>query len=91
MKPEARDEAVRAAERVAEASRAEKGCVSYRFSSDLADPNLFCVFEEWESAEALDQHMARPHMAEFIGALAGIVGGEAKVMRYEVASSAPLF
>ena len=43
VRPERREEAVRVACTMATATRKEPGCVSYRFSADLDDPNYFGI------------------------------------------------
>lgn len=58
---------------VAEASRAEAGCLEYGVWADPDDPGRFRVFEEWVSQEALEEHFATPHFAAF-GAGLGEVG-----------------
>jgi quinol monooxygenase YgiN len=88
--PARQADAVRAAVEVQEATRREAGCISYNFSSDLAEPGVFRIFEEWESAEALGAHFRTPHMAKFQGAVAGLGVKEMKVQRYEIASVGPL-
>jgi quinol monooxygenase YgiN len=88
--PARREDAIRAAVEMQEATRREAGCISYSFSADLADPGLFRIFEEWESPEALRTHFAAPHMGKFQGAVAGLGVREMKVQRYEVASVGPL-
>ena len=65
VRPERRAEAVRVAVAMAEATRAEPGCLSYRFAADLADPDTFLVFEEWEDEATLARHFATEHMATF--------------------------
>jgi len=47
------------------ASRAEDGCHVYAFWQDLEQPNLFRVYEEWESVDALKAHGETEHMAAF--------------------------
>ncbi|MDC1106042.1 putative quinol monooxygenase [Prolixibacteraceae bacterium] len=43
----------------------EGGCIRYEiFQKDADSPNLF-IFEKWESQEALDAHIATPHMNVF--------------------------
>src|SRR5262245_794110 len=84
VKADKREEARRAALRMAEATRAEAGCITYRFSTDLADPNRVYIFEEWESEEALGRHFASPHMAEFQRVLPDVLGGPADIKLYEV-------
>ena len=53
----------------ARASRGDPGCISYRFYEDTERANEFVFIEEWESEEALQQHFATPHIAEFMRAL----------------------
>jgi quinol monooxygenase YgiN len=51
--------------------RAEKGCIEYGPTIDVAcnlaatRPNVVTVIEKWESIAALEAHLATPHMAEF--------------------------
>ena len=72
------------------ATLAESGCITYGFWSDPADPGRVRAYEEWESAEALGEHMGTAHMAEFMGALGevGVTGSE--LTQHEVASSTRL-
>ena len=56
IKPERREEAKQLALQMAAATHAEAGCLTYQFYADLADPNTFFIFEEWESEEALQRH-----------------------------------
>jgi quinol monooxygenase YgiN len=88
--PSNRRAAEAAALEMMQATRREKGCRGYTFSSDLADPGLFHLFEEWESKEALEAHFGAPHMAAFQRAVAGFGVKEMKVQRYEVASVGPV-
>lgn len=88
VKPEVRDEAVAAAVAMMRDSAAESGCNAYRFMSDLEDPDVIHVYEEWENAEALAEHFEQPHFAEFGARLGGWLDGESSFMRHEVSSSA---
>ncbi|MEQ8849687.1 putative quinol monooxygenase [Botrimarina sp.] len=54
--------------------QAEKGCLEYGAAIDkrtaieaqeLAGDDAVVVIEKWESVEALEAHLAAPHMAEF--------------------------
>jgi quinol monooxygenase YgiN len=80
------DVARQAALRMAEATRAEAGCITYRFSTDLVDPDRVYIFEEWESEEALGRHFASPHMAEFQRVLPEVLGGPADIKLYQVSA-----
>ncbi len=90
IRPDRREEAVRAARTMAEATVKELGCISYRFSADLADPAKLFIFEEWESDEALARHFQTEHMREFREKLPGIVAGASVVKRYVVTSVSPM-
>lgn len=53
------------------ATRAEAACESYTFMEDLEVPGRFHVTELWASQEGMDEHMASPHLAAFMGAMGG--------------------
>lgn len=91
VQSEHREQAHAAARTMAAASRAEPGCRQYRFSVDLDDPDVVHVFEEWDSAEALEVHFATPHMAEFQTALGATLDGSPEITRFEVTVAGPLF
>ena len=83
VRPDRRAEAVRVAVAMAEATRAEPGCVTYRFAADL-------VFEEWEDEAALARHFATAHMAAFRRALPELVAGPSAIRRYVVERAAAM-
>ena len=58
----------------------EPGNLAYVFSCDPLDAAVVHVFEKWASEEALAEHMASAHMAEFQGGLGdvGMTGAEIK-------------
>jgi quinol monooxygenase YgiN len=64
-----RAELVRIGQAVAGASRAEAGCITYRLYEDTELDNDFVFVEEWESREALQQHFATAHVADFMRAI----------------------
>jgi quinol monooxygenase YgiN len=82
IRPERRDEAVRVALAMAEATRAEPGCRQYAFYADLQAPDTFFVFEEWDSEEALARHFETPHMAEFQAKLPALLAGPLDIPSY---------
>ncbi|MCB8942211.1 MAG: antibiotic biosynthesis monooxygenase [Ardenticatenaceae bacterium] len=84
VKPEAREAAVAACVAMSKLSEAEAGCISYQFYESLAEPNTFFLFEEWETADALQAHLQQPHTTEFGGQLAGVLAGPMAVKRYEI-------
>ena len=66
-------------------TQAEEGCLTYRFFVGLNDPNTLMLFQEWDSAEALEAHFETAHMASFLEALPTIVAGDIQTRRYAVA------
>jgi quinol monooxygenase YgiN len=79
-----------AAREMMRATRREAGCLAYVFSCDLDEPEVFHLFEAWESPAALEAHFRTPHMAAFQSAVAGFGVKESKIERYEVASVGPV-
>lgn len=84
--PDKRDQAIAAVVEMMTATRDEEGCVTYVFSADLEDPAVFRLFEEWESAAALEDHFVTPHMAEFQRRIADVGVSSRIIHRYEVSS-----
>jgi len=62
VKPELRDAFIKGAKECIEATRKEKGCLSYEGYASINDPNLFVMVERWESREDLNAHGRAPHM-----------------------------
>ena len=90
IKPERREEAVEAMLRVVRATKPESGCIAYDFYTDLADPNRFHVYEEWESDAALSAHLQQAHTQEFLGGIGELVASPPIVNKYEVATGGSL-
>ena len=88
--PAKHDEFVAAAVALMKATRAEEGNVGYTFSADIEEPGVFHLSEQWTSGEALDAHMATPHMAAFMATSAtlGLAGGS--VHKWEGATPSKL-
>ncbi len=87
---EKREELVRVGQAVAAASRAETGCISYRFYEDTEIENDFVFVEEWESSEALQEHFTTPHVRRFMRAIPAAIVAPADVKFHTVASSIDL-
>lgn len=48
-------------------TRAEAGCINYDLHQLSDDPKVFVFHENWKSKEDLDEHLAKPHLVEFLG------------------------
>ena len=49
-----------------EATRKEKGCLSYELCHDLKNPGHFIFLEEWQDYDALDAHVASEHFQHLV-------------------------
>jgi len=47
-------------------TRAEKGCIGYDLHQDHENPAHFLFFENWESRELWQVHMANKHVTDFL-------------------------
>ena len=56
-------------EALIEPTRQEQGYVNYDLRESVAEPGVFYFYENWESAEDLDAHLAAPHLVDFAGRL----------------------
>ena len=52
---------------------AEQGCVNYDLHQGVEDRGLFLLYENWDSAADLDNHLAAPHLVEFAGRLGDLL------------------
>ena len=85
-----RAELVRIGQTVAGASRAEPGCISYRLYEDTESDHEFVFVEEWESSEALEQHFATSHVADFMRAIPETIVAPPDVKFHTIESSMDL-
>ena len=90
MNPDKHDEFAEAAVKMAAASNAEEGIVTYGFYADPAERGVFRVFEEYVDDDALKSHSSTPHMAEFMGAIGGCGITEFGLDKYEVSDKSKL-
>ena len=90
IRPDARDEAIAAAEAMRKASLEEPGCQEYGFWFAMDDPNELLVYERWDDQAALDFHFSTPHLAEFAARIPNWVDGTPEIMRLEVSSAGAL-
>ncbi len=51
--------------RIMKLTRQEPGNISYLAYQNIDNPNLVIFNELWKNKEALDQHLASPHMKQF--------------------------
>lgn len=84
-KPECREEAAAILVETGVATRAEDGCLDYRFWTDLEDPTSFLAVEQWRDQGALDAHFTTPHMQAFAANLPDMLAGPVSFEVYDAA------
>ncbi len=70
--------------RMADASRAEEGCLEYGYAEDVFVPGLIHVKERWTDQASLDRHFASAHIAEWRAAWPALGIGDRDLLVYEV-------
>ena len=63
-------------------TRAEAGNISYDAHRSNDNPDLFMMYETWESQAALDSHFQQPHMQAAMARLPELVEGELKLQGF---------
>lgn len=64
-----------------EPTKQEAGYVNYDLHESITDPGLFYFYENWESGEHLDAHLAAPHLQHFVGRLDELLDGDLNIQR----------
>ncbi len=72
------------------ATRAEAGCITYAFATDVSSPTTIRLVEQWQSMAALEEHFVSPHMAAFGKALGGLAPKSLDIKSYEIAGEVKL-
>jgi quinol monooxygenase YgiN len=82
-KPGKEEEVLRALRDVAEAGRAQSGCVDYRILRSADDAAATINFERWSSEGARDAFLAGPDVERFSAAVAGAFAESPQPVSYE--------
>ena len=69
---------------MAQASRAEVGCLEYGYAEDVLVPGLIHVKELWSDQAALDAHFASAHIQTWRAAWPALEIGDRDLRVYEV-------
>ncbi len=68
--------------RCIEPTRAEEGCLQYDLHTATDRPGHFLFYENWTSREALDRHLATPHLKRLSGLLPELAEGEPRISTF---------
>jgi quinol monooxygenase YgiN len=73
-----------------EPTRLEAGVIKYELLQNQSEPTDFTFVEEWESAAALDTHLASPHLQAAIAKLEGLIAAPLEdIRRYSILAAIP--
>ncbi len=62
----------------------EAGCIQYVLHRSTDDPTSIMMFERWTSRQALDEHLATPHIRRLFGIIPALVASPPEVAAFEV-------
>ena len=64
-------------------THAEDGCILYALHRGVEDPARLTFIERWSSREALDAHLASPHVQEVLDRAQDLFGDSGEITVYE--------
>ncbi|WMS43778.1 putative quinol monooxygenase [Acuticoccus sp. MNP-M23] len=70
-------------------TRAETGCINYDFHVDAADPCVFVFYENWTNRQALDEHLAKPHLKPLLDRQAELLARPVEIRHLVMLSEIP--
>lgn len=70
-----------ALEALVEPTTKDAGYVNYDLHQSVEDPALFFLYENWESPEELDAHLATPHLQHFQSVMGDLLDGGLHINR----------
>ena len=81
-KPGKGDELDRALKSLLAPTRAEKGCISYDAHRSKDNPDLFMMYETWESQDALDAHFQMPYLQDLVAKAPDLIEGSLNLQKF---------
>jgi len=76
-------EGLAAFEALVEPTHAEDGCILYALHRGTDDPARLAFIERWESREALDAHLASPHIQAILERAEDLFGDSGDITVFE--------
>lgn len=83
VKPDFKDEMLKAFEAVVEGTRKEPGNISYILYQDVNDPLKFTFVEIWKSQAAIEAHNNSAHFQAFAQTVAGKADLDVRTMKHK--------
>jgi quinol monooxygenase YgiN len=88
--PERLDDARPVMRRMAEATRAEPGCLAYHYAEDVLEPGLIHVVEHWTDGAAIEAHFGMPHIQEWRAAWPELGIHDRRLQLFEAGEPSPI-
>jgi quinol monooxygenase YgiN len=63
----------------------EQGCINYDLLKAVEIPGKFVFYENWESKQDLDRHLASEHVRSFLTRADGLLASPVQIELYEMA------
>jgi len=77
---------LKAAESILKPTRLEAGCTHYAFARCIETPTVLWITEEWDSEQALQDHLKSPHITFFLDQIKTMGVLSVEVRKYQVSS-----
>jgi quinol monooxygenase YgiN len=68
-------------------TKKEDGCVQYDLHVSTDEPGRFVFYENWTSREALDRHLATPHLKAFVARADELLAQPPRILTYTLISA----
>jgi quinol monooxygenase YgiN len=81
-RPGREDEAVQAFRDLVEPTHREEGCILYALNQGADDPAKLAFIERWASREALEAHLASPHIKAILERAEDLFGDSGSITVY---------
>ena len=88
---ENRDEVLRETADLVAETRTQPGCLHYVWSADPTSDTRVYVYENWDSVEALADHLAGPYYANMLATLGGYGVTDTEVSKFKIALEEPVY
>jgi len=77
---------LKAAESILPTTRREAGCSHYAFARCVENPDVIWITAEWESEQALQDHLKSPHITAFLDDIKSMGVRSVEVRKYSVSA-----
>ena len=84
IKPEKRERFLELARPGLTATLEEPGNISYDLYEDIQQANTFIYFEEWQSREALQEHLKQPYVVPLLEVFADLLAEKPNMRVYDI-------